>query len=80
MDEEAEDDEEAWDDADADPEMANEAEEAGRTARDIEARMRGARESRFGFDEQMDADEIEEYYRQKYNEDQAAISRFGATE
>ena len=35
--------------------------------------------SRFGFGEQMDldADEIEEYYRKKYNEDQAAISRFG---
>ena len=46
VDEDAEDDEEAWDDADADPEMANEAEEAGRTARDIEAKMRGARESR----------------------------------
>ena len=39
--------------------------------------MRKERERGFGFDEQMDADEIEEYYRKRYNEDTAAIARFG---
>ncbi len=41
--------------------------------------MRKERERGFGFgdDDQMDADEIEEYYRKRYNEDAAGISAFG---
>ena len=43
--------------------QANEAEEAGRTARDIEARMRKERDRGLGFDDAMDAEAIENYYR-----------------
>eukprot|EP00094_Tigriopus_californicus_P005339 TCALIF_05148-PA protein Name:"Similar to SUPT5H Transcription elongation factor SPT5 (Homo sapiens)" AED:0.12 eAED:0.12 QI:0/0.33/0.3/1/0.77/0.8/10/0/1058 len=61
--------------------FANEADEAGRTARDIEARMRkerGERGGGLGFDDEgIDAEAIEEYYRKRYNEDVAAIARFG---
>lgn len=77
VDDDVDEDEDAWDDADGDDLAANEAEEAGRTARDIEARMRRERDHGFGFDEGMDADEIEEYYRKKYNDEAATIARFG---
>lgn len=80
VDEDAEDEEDAWEDADVGVDvLKDESEEAGRSARDIEARMRKkGRDSRFGFDDdQMDAEEIEEYYRQKYNESNEAVARFG---
>lgn len=77
VDEDAEDSEDAWEDDDGDI-GANEAEEAGRTARDIEARMRKEREHDLGFgDEGMDAEAIESYYRNRYNEDTAALAHFG---
>ena len=46
----------------------NEAEEAGRTARDIEARMRKERgRGPTGMDdENLDAEEIERYYRNRF--------------
>ena len=64
VDDDAEEDEDAWadDDGVAD-DLANEAEEAGRTARDIEARMRKDRDRGLGFDDGMDAEAIENYYR-----------------
>ena len=46
--------------------LANEAEEAGRTARDIEARRRKERDRGLGFDDGMDAEAIENYYRFDY--------------
>ena len=58
----------------------NEAEEAGRTARDIEAKMRKDRERKFGMDDGMDgmdAQAIEDYYRDRYNEDTAGLAHFG---
>ncbi len=38
VDDDAEDDEDAWEDGEADGDLKDEAEEAGRTARDIEAK------------------------------------------
>merc|ERR1719233_215418 len=55
----------------------DEEDEEGQTAADIEARLR-ERDRKFGM--QMDAvdeQEIEAYYRNRYNEDNAAIARFG---
>ena len=48
--------------------LDNEAEEAGRTARDIEARMRKEKgRGPAGFDaEDLDAEEIERYYRNRW--------------
>ncbi len=64
VDDDAEEDEDAWADEDgAADDLANEAEEAGRTARDIEARMRKDRDRGLGFDDAMDAEAIENYYR-----------------
>lgn len=66
VDDDVDEDEEAWDDAEADGDLKDEAEEAGRTARDIEARMREQkRHGGMGFDDGMDADEIEQYYRDR---------------
>jgi len=54
----------------------NEAEEAGQTAADVEARMR--QRDRMGPQEdQLDEEAIENYYRNRYNEDTAAIARYG---
>jgi len=76
VDEDDEEDEDAyreWNDDALDP---NEAEEAGQTAADIEARMR--QRDRMGHhDDQLDEEAIENYYRTKYNEDEAALARFG---
>lgn len=58
-------DEEAWDDAEQDGDLNNEAIEAGQTAREIEARMREANRHGMDFDDGMDADEIEQYYRDR---------------
>merc|ERR1719289_279690 len=72
-----EEDEDAWRDDVNDELDPNEADEAGQTAADIEARLR-ERDRKFGM--QMDAvdeQEIEAYYRNRYNEDNAAIARFG---
>jgi len=72
-----EEDEDAWRDDVNDELDPNEADEAGQTAADIEARLR-ERDRKFGM--QMDAvdeQEIEAYYRNRYNEDTAAIARFG---
>lgn len=78
VDDDVDEDEEAWDDAEQDGDLKDEAEEAGRTARDIEARMREQkRHDGMGFDDGMDADEIEQYYRDRYNEDSAALTRWG---
>lgn len=82
VDEDTEEQEDMWDDAEGvDDNFANEADEAGRTARDIEARMRkerGERGAGVGFDDEgIDAEALEEYYRQRYNEDTAAVARFG---
>merc|ERR1719233_75759 len=55
----------------------DEEDEEGQTAADIEARLR-ERDRKFGM--QMgceDEQEIEAYYRNRYNEDNAAIARFG---
>ena len=51
---------------------------AGQTAAEVEARMR-QRDRKMGRKDEMELDEreIEEYYRQRYNEDTAAIARFG---
>ena len=82
------------DDGDGDALDPNEADEAGKTAADVEAHMRQRdRKSGFKMDE-VDEQEIEEYYRNRYsfllvttaclsypllryNEDTAAIQRFG---
>ena len=79
VDDDMDEDDEAWDDAEAD-DLANEAEEAGRTARDIEAKMRGNRGEHGGFGgfgDDMNAEEIEEYYRKRYTEDTDVHRRFG---
>ena len=102
MDTDDEEDEDAWrDDGDGDALDPNEADEAGKTAADVEAHMRQrdrkAGKSGFQMDE-VDEQEIEEYYRNRYfsllqfglspnpqvlrvhlryNEDTAAIQRFG---
>ena len=59
--------------------MANEAEEAGQTAREVEARMRKGRERGLGGfdDDNIDAEAIENYYRSRYNEEAVALERFG---
>ena len=78
VDDDIEDDEDAYEDDDAMGDGFNEKEEAGRTARDIEARMRKDDQRRgFAFDEGMDADELERYYANRYNEESAARARFG---
>jgi len=77
VDEDAEEDEDAYEDDDAIMGQ-NEAEEAGQTAREVEAKMRKDRErGGFGLDDGMDNDAIEEYYQNRYNEDQAALAHFG---
>ncbi len=77
VDDDAEDDEDAWDD-DVEGDLPNEREEAGRTARDIEARMRKDRERGFGIDDgEMNEEEMEEFFRNRYNEDAAGLARFG---
>ncbi len=77
VDEDADEDED-WGDEEQEDLAANEAEEAGRTARDIEAKMRKDREmGGFNLDDGMDAEAIENYYRQRYNEDTAALAHFG---
>jgi hypothetical protein len=64
VDDDADEDEDAWADDDGGEDvLGNEAEEAGRTARDIEARMRKDRDRGLGFDDAMDAEAIENYYR-----------------
>lgn len=71
-----EEDEDAYRDYADDALDPNEAEEAGQTAADIEARMR--QRDRLGHhDDQLDEEAIESYYRNRYNEDTAAIARFG---
>ncbi len=76
VDDDADDDEEAYDDYEAD-DFRHEKDDARRTARDIEAKMRKERGG-FGMDDdEMDADQLEEYYRMRYNEDAAGLARFG---
>jgi hypothetical protein len=70
-----EEDEDAYRDYADDALDPNEAEEAGQTAADIEARMR--QRDRMGHhDDQLDEEAIENYYRNRYNEDTAAIARY----
>jgi transcription elongation factor SPT5 len=83
VDDDVEDDEEAWNDGyendilGADREEA----EAGISAREIEAKMRKDKgdNSRMGFpdDKLPDEEEINAYYRNKYNEGDSARQRFG---
>ena len=69
-----EEDEDAYRDYADDALDPNEAEEAGQTAADVEARMR--QRDRLGQQEdQLDEEAIENYYRNRYNEDTAAIAR-----
>ena len=76
VDDDDDEDEEAWGDEGIDDRF-NEAEEAGQTAAEVEARMR--QRDRRGHKDEMELDEreIEAYYRERYNEDTAAIARFG---
>ena len=79
VDSDDEEDESAWvDDDNLGDDRYNEAEEAGKTAADIEAQIR-QRDRKMGRRDEVEFDEreIEEYYRQRYNEDQAAKERFG---
>jgi len=77
VDEDADDDENAWDDAD-DNDMPNEAEEAGLTAKEVDDSRRKREMEMGGFDDDnMDVEALEEYYRNRYNEDTEARSRFG---
>jgi len=71
-------DEQAWvDEGDVDGLEANEEAEAGQTAMDVEARIR-ERERRMGIlDNEVNEEQIEAYYRERYNEDTQARSRFG---
>jgi len=71
-----EEDEETYRDYNDDALDPNEAEEAGQTAADVEARMR-QRDRLDKQDDQLDEEAIENYYRNRYNEDTAAIARFG---
>merc|ERR1719312_1901052 len=74
--EDDEEDEEGYRDYNDDALDPNEAEEAGQTAADVEARMR--QRDRLGQqEERLDEEAIENYYRNRYNEDTAAIARFG---
>merc|ERR1719234_626692 len=71
--------EDAWlGDGNDDLDRLDEADVAGQTAAEVEARMR-QRDRKMGRKDEMELDEreIEEYYRQRYNEDAAAIARFG---
>ena len=73
-----EEDEDAWrDDGDGDALDPNEADEAGKTAADVEAHMRQrdrkAGKSGFQMDE-VDEQEIEEYYRNRYSSLQCVLS------
>ena len=71
--------EDAWlEDGNDDLDRLDEADVAGQTAAEVEARMR-QRDRKMGRKDEMELDEreIEEYYRQRYNEDTAAIARFG---
>lgn len=77
VDEDADEDDEAWDEDDGGFGNVNEAEEAGRTARDLEAKLRKERHGGLGFDDGMDAQAIEDYYLKRYNEDTAALAHFG---
>ena len=78
VDSDDEEDEDAWRDEGQDDLDLNEADEAGQTAADVEARLR-QRDRKMGRRDDMELDEreIEEYYRSRYNEDTAAIARFG---
>ena len=70
-------DEDAWRDDGEDGLDLNEADEAGQSAQDVEAMMR-RRDRKFGMQNDiLDEREIEAYYRDRYNEDTAAIARFG---
>jgi len=70
-------DEEAWKDDDVDALDPNEEEEAGRTAMDVEAKIR-ERDRKMGFqDDDLDEEQIEAYYRNRYNEDAMVRDRFG---
>jgi len=73
-----EEDEDAWREEGDDGLDPNEVEEAGRTAADVEAQMRrrNGRLDDFKMDE-VDEKEIEEYYRNKYREDDTSRQRFG---
>jgi len=73
-----EEDEDAWREDGDDGLDPNEVEEAGRTAADVEAQMRRrkGRLDDFKMDE-VDEKEIEEYYRNKYREDDNSRQRFG---
>lgn len=79
VDEDADEDDENWDEEDGVFGGVNEAEEAGRTAQDLEAERR--RKNRgmgdLGFEDGMDAQAIEDYYLKRYNEDTAALAHFG---
>ena len=81
VDDDAEDDEAAWnDDFENDIYGAEREEaEAGISARDIEARMRKEKErGGMGFgEEKLDEEAINAYYRNRYNEDAIAQERFG---
>ena len=79
MDSDDEEGEDAWlEDGNDDLDRLDEADVAGQTAAEVEARMR-QRGRKMGRKDEMELDEreIEEYYRQRYNEDSAAIARFG---
>ena len=79
MDSDDEEGEDAWlEDGNDDLDRLDEADVAGQTAAEVEARMR-QRDTKMGRKDEMELDEreIEEYYRQRYNEDSAAIARFG---
>lgn len=79
MDSDDEEGEDAWlEDGNDDLDRLDEADVAGQTAAEVEARMR-QRDRKMGRKDEMELDEreIEEYYRQRYNEDSAAIARFG---
>jgi len=74
-----EEDEDAWrDDGEGDGLDPNEADEAGKTAADVEAAFRAGKRGKGGFKmDEVDEAEIEEYYRNRYNEDEGAKQRFG---
>uniref|UniRef100_A0A0K2T674 Transcription elongation factor SPT5 n=1 Tax=Lepeophtheirus salmonis TaxID=72036 RepID=A0A0K2T674_LEPSM len=83
VDDDVEDDEEGYDDYDA-TDLNNEAEEAGQTAREIDARMRAAQRDHLGFgrggsgdEDGLDEEEIERYYNSRYNEEQEVLDIYG---
>ena len=80
VDSDDEENEDAWmDEGNDDLDRLDEADVAGQTAAEVEARMRRKDRDRMGRrdEEMLDEREIEEYYRSRYNEDTAAIARFG---